>query len=355
MPAPGMADLTGIGAEPRGESMRRSAILHAIVVVLVTLLMAGGPDAAKGKTPAAESLGGNEGGAGARFERYRVDYFDNFYGIASGSPSGCWIVGNSGRILFSADGGKIWQIQAGGTVENLYAVTSVDARRAWACGGSGTILHTEDGGANWIRQNTPLRHPIFRIQFVNAKVGYTCGYYGLFLRTVDGGKTWEDKSIGEDVTLRGMYFLSEKEGYVVGEFGTILKTQDGGSSFSRLPSPSEQTLFTAFFSDLRTGYAAGIDGIIIKTTDGGRSWMKEDSGVRDHLVGLCGKGQTIVAVGLRGAVTVKGPEGKWNPADAKTLNWISGVLLTGDKQGFAVGAHGTILRLEDIIGKAGGR
>jgi photosystem II stability/assembly factor-like uncharacterized protein len=334
--------------------MRRSTVRHAIFVLLATLLMAGGPYVARGKTPAAASPGGNEIGNSANYEKYHVDYFDNFYGIASGSPSVCWIVGNSGRILYSADGGKNWQIQASGTVENLYAVTSVDARRAWACGGGGTILHTEDGGATWIRQDTPLRHPIFRIQFVNAKVGYTCGYFGLFLRTVDGGKTWEDMSVGEDVMLRGMYFLSEKEGYVVGEFGTILKTLDGGSTFSRLSSPSTQTLFTAFFPDFRTGYAAGIDGMIIKTIDGGRIWTREDSGVKDHLIGICCKGQTVVAVGLRGAVTLKGPEGKWTPVDAKTLNWISGVLLTGDKQGFAVGAHGTILRLKDIIGNAGG-
>lgn len=334
--------------------MRRSAARNAILVLLVSLLMAGGPDAAKGKTPSGEMPGGDGGRTGAHSEKYHVDYFDNFYGIASVSPSSCWIVGNNGRVLHSADGGKNWQKQASGTVENLYAVTSVDEKRAWACGGGGTILHTEDGGETWIRQNTPLRHPIFRIQFVNAKVGYSCGYFGLILRTVDGGTTWEDKSIGEDMTLRGMYFLSEKEGYVVGEFGTILKTQDGGSTFSRISSPSTQTLFTAFFSDTRTGYAAGIDGIIIKTIDGGRSWTKEDSGVKDHLIGLSCKAQTVVAVGLRGAVTVKGPEGKWTPTDAGTLNWISGVLLTGDKQGLAVGAHGTILRLNDIIAKAGG-
>src|SRR5512143_1725520 len=104
------------GAEPRGESMGRSTVRHAIFLLLATLFMAGGPDVAKGKTPAAASPGGNESGNSAHYERYRVDYFDNFYGIASGSPSGCWIVGNSGRILYSADGGENWQIQASGTV-----------------------------------------------------------------------------------------------------------------------------------------------------------------------------------------------------------------------------------------------
>lgn len=333
--------------------MRRSTVQYAIFTFLATLLLAGGQDVARGNTPSAGPPVGNEGGAGARFERYRVDYFDNFYGIASGSPASCWIVGNNGRILHSSDGGKEWRVQASGTAENLYAVTSVDEQRAWACGGGGTILHTGDGGATWSRQNTPLRHPVFRIQFVDAKVGYACGYFGLILRTVDGGRTWEDRSIGEDMTLRGMHFLSEKEGYVVGEFGTILATKDGGASFSRLGSPATQTLFAVRFADERNGCAVGIDGIVSSTSDGGRSWRREESGVNDHLVGISGDGR--LAVGLRGAATAKGPDGKWAPMDTRTLNWLSGVVVTGGNRGFAVGAHGTILRLEDIVGQGKGR
>ncbi|HEX9156403.1 MAG TPA: hypothetical protein VF827_00175, partial [Syntrophales bacterium] len=108
--------------------MRGSAARNAILVLLVSLLMAGGPDAAKGKTPSDEMPGGDGGRTGAHSEKYHVDYFDNFYGIASVSPSSCWIVGNNGRVLHSSDGGKNWQKQASGTVENLYAVTSVDEK-----------------------------------------------------------------------------------------------------------------------------------------------------------------------------------------------------------------------------------
>lgn len=324
-------------------------------MALAILLMIGGADTSRGSTSGDEETAGKGNGAAERFEKYQFDYFDNFYGIASPAPGSYWIVGNGGRILFSLDGGKSWQVQKSNTRENLFGVTFTDLKHGWACGGGGTILHTEDGGGVWTRQSSGTKHPIFKIQFLSGKVGYACGYFGLFLRTADGGKTWQDKSIGEDVTLRGMMFIDEKVGYIVGEFGTILKTRDGGSSFSRLDSLFPQTLFTVHFSNRRSGYAAGIDGAILRTDDGGRSWRKEESGVKDHLVGIYGNRQAVVAVGLRGAVTAKRPEDRWIPADAGTLNWLSGVLLTGGKEGVAVGAHGTILRLEEILGQGGGR
>ena len=333
--------------------MGRRRIMHGSLIGLVILFLTGGMNTAKGKTSENEATGGQGNGVAGRSEKYQFDYFDNFYGIASPAPSRYWIVGNSGRVLSSIDGGKNWQVQESNTTENLYAVSFTDPKNGWACGSGGTIVHTEDGGGNWVRQNSGTRHPIFRIQFINGKVGYACGYFGLFLRTNDGGKTWQDKSIGEDVTLRGMIFVDEKVGYIVGEFGTILKTQDGGSSFSRLNSPVPHTLFTVHFTNAKNGHAAGVDGNILGTTDGGRSWHKEESGLKDHLIGISGNGKETIAVGLRGAVTAKGAANKWRPVDSRTLNWLSAIFLSGGGEGYAVGAHGTILPLGEIFRKGG--
>ncbi len=285
---------------------------------------------------------------------WKYDYFDNFYDVASVKAQDIWIVGNNSRILHSADSGKTWVIQTSGTKETLFSVSFVDARRGWCSGANGVVLHTEDGGATWVRQVTGTTQPIFRIQFVSEKIGFACGYFGLFLRTSDGGKTWENKSVGEDVTLRGLSFTDEKTGFLVGEFGTILKTIDGGSTFSRPTSPVTTTLFAVNFWNRNSGYATGIDGSLIATSDGGRTWRKEDSGTKDHLIGVRANGQIAIAVGLRGAVMEKKADGKWATVDAKTLNWLSGIFLGEDRKGFAVGAHGTILRLEDILDKGRG-
>jgi photosystem II stability/assembly factor-like uncharacterized protein len=285
---------------------------------------------------------------------WKYDYFDNFYDVSSVKAHDFWIVGNNSRILHSSDGGKTWVIQASATKETLFSVSFVDALRGWCSGANGVVLHTEDGGATWVRQVTGTTQPIFRIQFVSEKVGFACGYFGLFLRTADGGKTWQNKSVGEDVTLRGMSFIDEKTGFLVGEFGTILKTVDGGSTFSRPASPVTTTLFAVNFWNSTSGYATGIDGSLIATSDGGRTWRKEDSGTKDHLIGVRSNGQIAIAVGLRGAVMEKKAGGKWATVDAKTLNWLSGIYLGEDRKGFAVGAHGTILRLEDILDKGRG-
>ena len=282
---------------------------------------------------------------------WKYDYFDNFYDVSPVNSREIWIVGNSGKILHSGDEGKSWTIQVSGIKEDLYSASFIDVRRGWCAGSNGLILHTEDGGVTWARQTTGTTHPIFRIQFLSEKVGFACGYFGLILRTTDGGRTWENKSLGEDVALRGMSFLNEKTGFIVGEFGTMLKTADGGSSFTRLTSPVANTLFAIFFFDANSGYASGIDGCLLATIDGGRTWRKEDSGTKDHLIGIRSNGLFAVAVGLRGAVRVKAGGGKWVAVDGKTFNWLSGIYLDRDRKGLAVGAHGTIIRLEEILPK----
>lgn len=305
----------------------------------------------------ASSKGNVESGKASQSKgnSWKYDYFDNFYDVASVKAQDLWIVGNNGRILHSPDRGENWVIQSSGIKETLFSVSFIDALRGWCSGENGAILHTEDGGTTWVRQATGTNHPIFRIQFLSEKVGFACGYFGLFLRTADGGRTWENKSLGEDVTLRGMTFLNDKTGFIVGEFGTILKTVDGGSSFSRLTSPIPLTLFAVSFSNENSGYAAGIDGSLIASSDGGRTWRKEDSGTKDHLIGIRSNGQISVAIGLRGTVTAKPAGGKWASVDAKTLNWLSGILLNDGRKGVAVGAHGTILRLEDILDNGRGK
>lgn len=307
--------------------------------------------ATAGNTKSKESVGTPQRSTSNAGNAWKYDYFDNFYDIASAGAKEVWIVGNNGRIVHSGDVGKTWQIQASNVQETLYSTSFSDPMHGWCSGTKGVILHTENGGQSWSAQNSGTTLPIFKIRFLNEKVGFACGYFGLFLRTADGGKTWVNGSIGEDVTLRGMSFLSEKVGYVVGEFGTILKTTNGGLSFSRLASPVSLTLFATHFSSEQHGYASGVDGTIVQTADGGRTWKKIESGVKDHLIGICGNGHTAIAIGLRGRIVLNDSGNGWVTVDAKTLNWLSGIVLDSGNQGFIVGAHGTILKIEDILVK----
>src|SRR5207245_1583881 len=61
-----------------------------------------------------------------------------------------YVVGASGTILKTVDGGGSWQGQSSGTVATLNAVRFVDEQDGWAVGDGGTALSTTDGGSSWL-------------------------------------------------------------------------------------------------------------------------------------------------------------------------------------------------------------
>ena len=63
-----------------------------------------------------------------------------------------WVVGDSGTILTTSNGGANWLQQVSGTVNQLYGVTFVSSTQGWVVGNGGTILATNDGGLTWVQQ-----------------------------------------------------------------------------------------------------------------------------------------------------------------------------------------------------------
>ena len=55
-----------------------------------------------------------------------------------------WVVGNSGVILATTDGGRHWFRENSGTGANLHSVYCVPVG-CWAVGSHGTILHLQLG------------------------------------------------------------------------------------------------------------------------------------------------------------------------------------------------------------------
>ena len=61
-------------------------------------------------------------------------------------PLNGWVVGLSGKILNTTDGGTTWDAQSSGTSKYLRSVCFIDLSNGWAVGIGGTILHTDNGG-----------------------------------------------------------------------------------------------------------------------------------------------------------------------------------------------------------------
>ena len=175
------------------------------------------------------------------------------------------VVGNSGTIYATDDGGKTWKLRQDEkkknfTTEHLVDVTLI-GNLGWASGFDGVILHTIDGGVTWAKQTSGTTMDLQSIDFLNADLGWAVGWSGTILRTTDGGKNWK--------TIHG--------GASVNEIGA---TPAGSAAADDVASYS---LSTVYFKDEKNGWACGFGGQLISSNDGGLTWTKLKSPVRTGL------------------------------------------------------------------------
>jgi len=207
---------------------------------------------------------------------YDVDFSDERNG---------WVVGDSGVIINSKNGGETWQGQMCPIEESLWAVDFVDSRNGWICSWH-SILKTTDGGENWeLKYSEDLGEGRFRdIQFLNRNIGFVVGGRGSFgstgvlLKTEDGGETWSDAIPHGLSTLTHISIVDRQNIWICGFGGNVLLTMDIGLTWEKRnlnisPAPS---LTTIQFVDQNNGWVGSRDDCLgfYRTTDSGSIWVQ---------------------------------------------------------------------------------
>jgi photosystem II stability/assembly factor-like uncharacterized protein len=153
-----------------------------------------------------------------------VDFADDSVG---------WIVGSSGTIRKTTDGGATWAPQTVPALQNLYAVKAIDTTHACAVGQGGVIFRTDDGGATWVSQFSPVSVDLNGVEFVDLQRGWAVGstrtvseggtmvLRETVLRTTNGGATWTPVETNTNVALKGIRFVSPDDGWIVGANGLV--------------------------------------------------------------------------------------------------------------------------------------
>jgi len=95
-------------------------------------------------------------------------------------------------------------------------------------GDTGTILKTNNGGTNWVVLSGTTDYSLNSVKFPVANIGYAVGANGEIIKTINGGSNWTNQTSGTSYNLRSVYCINADTGYVVGNHGTILKTTNGG-------------------------------------------------------------------------------------------------------------------------------
>lgn len=172
-----------------------------------------------------------DGGVSWRASRLPGDKLHRAKAIAFTDPAHGWIV-VLGGVARSVDGGATWlpalrsPVQAGGPATNygLFAVASSDAGHAWVVGHQGKddslILATSDGGRTWREQRLGAAVALWTVSFVNSRHGWVTGKSmsggpSFVFATRDGGRTWHQQ-LRSNHSLSGAAFADSRHGWVVG-------------------------------------------------------------------------------------------------------------------------------------------
>ena len=161
---------------------------------------------------------------GETWRRIIVPSKKELYHLDFVGDSRCWIVGDSGLILYSNNGGATFITQRSGVTLDLYNVDFRDENEGYIVGSKGTILRTESGGANWELVKTAFPMTFMRVDFADDKNGVIVGYEGTILRSNDKGRTWTRQVSGTKQHLFGLFF-AKKYGWAVGAKGTVIQNQ----------------------------------------------------------------------------------------------------------------------------------
>jgi photosystem II stability/assembly factor-like uncharacterized protein len=269
-----------------------------------------------------------------------------------------YVVGDSGTIMKTADGGQHWAALNSGTRNVLYSICFPTPDIGYACGASGTILKTVNAGQTWDTLHAGASTTVLNaIRFCNPRIGYAVGGAETIVRTTDGGSHWTLRPrVDPSRDLWAVSCLDSSTAFVFGDNGNIFKTANGGVDWTNSSIPGFWTSSVHFVTP-RQGYlCASSTPWIYKTTDGGGNWARvHDAGTGLGLnfsIWFTDTNTGYVSGSSRISRTIDGGA-SWD----SMATGISGVALyslcfPSAQTGYAVGTSGTILKLTLSTGNA---
>lgn len=273
--------------------------------------------------------------------------------------------GNTGFIavtnalLKSDDGGATWfRVYFPGKKDGeTSAISFLNDKEGYVGSASGQLLFTADGGRTW-EVRLQDNYTNFRLlHFIDQKKGYAIVGYGNLSQTLDGGRTWAPVSVagmGWNTQAVNIFFVSDKKGFLV-MTDNLYKTTDGGISWTIVQSVG--SVYTAHirFISATVGFLYGNFGVVYRTIDGGDTWEPNYyTASLGHIVGMGqASGQLFLAstsaysYETGRAMAVSADEGlNWSSVYQYGEGFISRIQFLTDSEGAILSPDG-ILHTED--------
>jgi photosystem II stability/assembly factor-like uncharacterized protein len=187
-----------------------------------------------------------------------------------------WIGGNYSGILYTTDGGQIWNQAAIDSFSGfpIYNFVFANKNYGFASGGSidfmGVIYKTTDGGQNWTGKSVAA-DPIQKIYFLDSinivGIGGDLEFGTGFIKSTNAGADWNYRTLNIYGTGLGISFRTASEAWAPlkgGFYGRFLVTNDTGDTWNEYITPDSLFMSDIVFTDSIHGYAVGLNGAILK-------------------------------------------------------------------------------------------
>ena len=257
-----------------------------------------------------------------------------------------------------------WEPVDSGVAQDLNSVFFICLNRGSVVGDDGVILRTGNGGINWTLQSSGVPDNLYGVSYYGYTITLAVGASGTILLTNDSGQTWMLKQTGMLDSYASGQMITDTIGVAVGVNAIfqafVTRTNDGWNTWQSTSFYIEHDaimyegwLSDVYFMNESVGVATAVvdvppGGAIVRTADGGTTWQT---------VYFCTEALTGVdvtwegngyAVGAHGTILKSVDAGQtWIPLSSGVNEMLQGVDFPSETVGFAVGGNGVILRTDD--------
>jgi photosystem II stability/assembly factor-like uncharacterized protein len=251
-----------------------------------------------------------------------------------------WLIGESGQVLQTTNGGQSWALADSRTNANLRGLTFLGQAMGWIVGEGGVIRRTTDGGLSWQQQFSPIGADLNSVDFAFSNLGLVAGDCGTLLRTINGGTAWTWVEAGTPNNLNVVQWVDTQTVLAAGEGGVLLRSTNGGQTWNSLGGTGTGDHYALEVQGNEVWLSG--EGGTYHSDNAGLSWEWLD-GRRFQALAADGSG-AVVGAGQDGLVAVSTDGGQsWDNLELiPGVDW-SAVALTGTRSGYLVGSGGTVV------------
>jgi len=142
-----------------------------------------------------------------------------------------WVVGDSGFIAYSTDGGFSWTKSVSGVSDRLSTLFFVDSINGWIGGENGVILMTKDGGNSWQASPSNTTEAISDLEFANGRIGWFSDGKGAH-KTTDGGVSWNQQI--DNLNIKFLSVLDSNRVWFLENVWSVYMSNNGGDSLKHV-------------------------------------------------------------------------------------------------------------------------